>query len=350
MIPNAARTQSAADQDQNMTFLLAPTPHEENPLAAAAAAQTSNTLAIPSTTGPVGEAGLPPARPSSSHHPHHSRAGTSTGPPSRRGLPGLSATGRNNYQTDPSPPPTATSRSTHVPNIISSAFLRPNSSKRTSQDQRPISPPGQQFPIARPSIESGRRSHRHRNSNASIVTVDGQQRPLVDPDAPPMPTSRGTGTTAAATVTQADANRMGSMESGATLLPLKHARLPPPEPLQVPGTQTRSSSLQAQKSPKSNKSLHATWGRHSRSTKSNDQHAFREGHTKLASAPSSPSYAPEKEPVKRSTPDVGRNYEYYNGNAVFYLRGRLINSRQKPLNIATALLAFLPAVLFFIFS
>jgi palmitoyltransferase ZDHHC9/14/18 len=47
---------------------------------------------------------------------------------------------------------------------------------------------------------------------------------------------------------------------------------------------------------------------------------------------------------------AGRNYEYFNGNAVFFLRGRLINTRQRPLNVFTALLAIIPAALFFGFS
>lgn len=77
---------------------------------------------------------------------------------------------------------------------------------------------------------------------------------------------------------------------------------------------------------------------------------MREGHTKLASSPPSPAYTAEKELATYKPADLGRNYEYYNGNAVFFLNGRLINSRQKPLNILTAFLAILPAVLFFVFS
>ncbi|KAG9819621.1 zf-DHHC-domain-containing protein, partial [Aureobasidium melanogenum] len=46
----------------------------------------------------------------------------------------------------------------------------------------------------------------------------------------------------------------------------------------------------------------------------------------------------------------GRNYQYFNGNAVFFLHGRLINARQRPLNVFTALLAVIPAALFFGFS
>jgi len=302
---------------------------------------SSRNVAIPSTTGPVGEPGLPPARPSQNMTVNSSRMGTRTGPASRRAPSSVSV--------DPTPPSSAASR-THVPNIISSAFLRPISSKRAQQDAdslRPTSLPSQPVPVMRPSSQGDQRSHRHRNSNASIVTVEGQQRPLIDPNAPPLPTSRGTVTTTRDTPT-ADTNRVGSIGSGTSLAPLQNPQIP--DPLQV-GTQTRSSSVQPQKSPRSPRSLHASWGRQSRSGRFNEHNTWHEGHTKLASSPPSPSgYAHEKQSTPNKAVDVGRNYEYYNGNAVFFLKGRLINSRQRPLNILTAFIAVLPAILFFIFS
>lgn len=338
MARDAAPAQPEAKQE-DMTFFLASTPYEENGprLAPTTAGSNRAPPTIPSTTGPVGEPALPPSRPTSNTNPLSPRVGTTSGPTSRRGV-SSSAGGRTSYQSEASPPPTPASR-THVPNIISSAFLRPMSSKRAQQDQdaqRPMSPP---LPIARPSVESTRRSHRHRNSNASIVTVEGQQRPLVDPDAPPLPTSRGTATTTRETRT--DTDRVGSMESGAALVPRT------PAPLQI-GTQTRSSSLQPQASPRSPRSLRPSWGRHSRGR--NEHSTTREGHTKLSSVPPSPAYTTEKTPVNYDRANLGKNYEYYNGNSIFFLKGRLINTRQRPLNLLTALLAILPAILFFIFS
>lgn len=299
----------------------------------------SATPTIPSTTGPVGEAGLPPARPSSTYTATSSRIGASTVYGSRR------TGGSSVYPSDnTSPPSTATSR-THVPNIISSAFLRPISAKRAHQQDQslpPLSPPPQQLPIARPSSESGARSHRHRNSNASIVTVEGQQRPLIDPDAPPLPTSRGTGVSS----TTQD-NRINTMESGTSRAFLQHPRTP--APLQL-DSQTKAASLQAQKSPKSSRSLATSWGRTSRSGRYHEHSTSREGHTKLASSPPSPAYPVERKQVTVEKTDLGRNYEYFNGNATFFLRGRLINTRQRPLNLLTAFFAILPAILFFIFS
>jgi hypothetical protein len=74
-------------------------------------------------TGPVGEAGLPPSRPSTS-------ATVKTGTTSKK-APGSAAGSR---------PPSSYSR-THVPSLTSSAFFRPMSSQRlqAQRGQRPIS-------------------------------------------------------------------------------------------------------------------------------------------------------------------------------------------------------------------
>jgi palmitoyltransferase ZDHHC9/14/18 len=45
-----------------------------------------------------------------------------------------------------------------------------------------------------------------------------------------------------------------------------------------------------------------------------------------------------------------KNYEYFQGNTVFWLGGRLQNARDRPVNIATGIMLILPAILFFVFS
>lgn len=284
-----------------------------------------------STTGPVGEPGLPPSRPSSNAATTASRT-RSAAPQGRVGSPVPSLGGRvsGSYQND-------TSRRTHVPNLISSAFL-PTSPRRSEPQSPPPTSP--QFPIARPSTDSGRKTHRSRNSNASIVTIEQSNRPRIDPDAPPLPTSRGTGTTAY------DVNRdlqpFGSAKSQESQYPLRK-----PPTLDIDGTTRSTSSLQAQKSPIS---LRPSWSRQSRSSRINGRSADRDGREKLPSVPPSPANhtAASFSPGHKS--DSGRNYEYFNGNAVFFLRGRIINTRQRPLNVFTALLAIIPAALFFGFS
>lgn len=75
-----------------------------------------------------------------------------------------------------------------------------------------------------------------------------------------------------------------------------------------------------------------------------------QGHEKLASAESSPRMARKeltKEAVKK---ELGKNHEYFSGNTVFCWGGRLQNTRDRPVNIATAILFFVPVGLFFGFS
>ncbi|KAK8067901.1 palmitoyltransferase ERF2 [Apiospora saccharicola] len=81
------------------------------------------------------------------------------------------------------------------------------------------------------------------------------------------------------------------------------------------------------------------------------------GAEKLSSGASSPQLTPlpaAERPAKPSTkerhPKLGRNHEYFEGNTVFAMGGRLQNTHHRPINIATGSLVVIPAVLFFIFS
>ncbi|KAI5208470.1 zf-DHHC-domain-containing protein [Aureobasidium subglaciale] len=286
------------------------------------------------TTGPVGEAGLPPSRPTSNTLNSTSRT-RSAAPQARVGspVPSLAGRGSGSYQND-------FSRRTHVPNLISSAFLPTSPRRAEPQSPPPTASQNPQLPIARPSTDSGRRTHRSRNSNASIVTLEQSNRPRIDPDAPPLPTSRGTGTTTY------DVNRdlqpFGSAKSQESQYPLRK-----PPVLDIDGTTKSVSSLQAQKSPIS---LRPSWSRQSRSSRVNGRSVERDGHEKLPSVPPSPATNRAIPVPSGSQPTSGKNYQYFNGNAVFFLRGRLINTRQRPLNVFTALLAIIPAALFFAFS
>lgn len=84
----------------------------------------------------------------------------------------------------------------------------------------------------------------------------------------------------------------------------------------------------------------------------------RDGAEKLASADSSPRYqndgaherpdtAEAPQPVRQSN---SRVWEYFTGNTVFCLGGRLQNTRSRPVNIATGGFVVIPCILFFIFS
>ena len=75
------------------------------------------------------------------------------------------------------------------------------------------------------------------------------------------------------------------------------------------------------------------------------------GHQILASNATSPDFAPQSKnlpaPVQSA---LGKNYEYFEGNTVFWGGGRFQNARDRPINIATGIVLVLPAILFFVFS
>jgi len=73
----------------------------------------------------------------------------------------------------------------------------------------------------------------------------------------------------------------------------------------------------------------------------------------LASSPQLPPSTTDRNPLpqaEKKKPALGRNYQYFLGNTVFCLGGRLQNTRHRPVNIATGAFIVVPAALFFAFS
>jgi palmitoyltransferase ZDHHC9/14/18 len=75
------------------------------------------------------------------------------------------------------------------------------------------------------------------------------------------------------------------------------------------------------------------------------------GREKLVSRTSSPGLTPIDNSLKQlKLANPGSNYEYFTGNTVFCWGGRLQNTRDKPINIATGFLVVTPSVLYFVFT
>jgi palmitoyltransferase ZDHHC9/14/18 len=72
------------------------------------------------------------------------------------------------------------------------------------------------------------------------------------------------------------------------------------------------------------------------------------GHEKLPSTASTPNIGDDQKAAVRK--QLGKNYEYFSGNTIFCLGGRLQNTRDRPINLITGFLIVLPIVLFFVFS
>ena len=67
----------------------------------------------------------------------------------------------------------------------------------------------------------------------------------------------------------------------------------------------------------------------------------------LESSSNSPSLS---KPMQSAVPEAGINYQYFSGNTVFCWGGRLQNTRERPINIASGLLVIIPSILFLVYS
>lgn len=272
--------------------------------------------------------------------------------------PGLSAnrasltgsTGGSSVATGGRPASSA-SRS-HVPSVSSSAFFRPMSSQKL-QAQRGVTRPstmGRHVEVADYGTEAGSvigaNVIRH-----SIQSNTASGRNVTD-EPPP---SRGTEMTGRETFDYHTANTANTRDSVADSVRPLHKQTAEDRGLNVETPKNFDS--RGQPSPLTPHSIRSSFmlRNHAGSHASNRD---RDGAEKLASADSSPEYqndgAPGRpgtagpaKPVKQSN---SRVWEYFTGNTIFCLGGRLQNTRSRPVNVATGAFVVIPCILFFIFS
>lgn len=296
-------------------------------------------------TGPVGEPSLPPSRPSSITTAHSGSQGQWSQPPGQRRA-NLSLTGSLGYQSRPT---TSTSR-THVP-LAAHGFFRPMSSQRLQQqrNQRPTSLlHGHGHGSIHETATDGAGSI-NRQSIGSYGTLRHTPTLGLHHEHDQPPPSRGTDitdrdmpdrTTANSTPTGAETVR----SRDESITPLQRPR---PEHLNLSDARPGDSGkLPAPTgSARSFRSSFMMSSRDGRST-----HMRPQGHEKLTSAESSPRL-PRSEVTKQLVKnELGKNYQYFTGNTAFCWGGRLQNTRDRPVNVATAIMIILPAGLFFGFS
>ena len=285
-------------------------------------------------------------------------------PPSRRGTPfsGTSSTspgwrsggafgGPGGSISNTSRPQSANSRSsrTHVPSLAAQAFFHPMSSQRL-QAQRSNRPavPQQRRPA---SIEghSETESNAHRYSTGSHATDQhGNKAQLGNELSPP---SRGTEFTEQDDRYTTDASPTGN----ATAQSIGESE----RPLQVPPTDLRPMPLKINDKYKQGTARGASMEKSPRSFRAsfllptgrsgNNSRNGGQGHKRLGSLAGSPKEA-KKSTGKQAAREPGINYQYFDGNTVFCWGGRLQNTRDRPVNIATALIVILPSALFFAYS
>jgi palmitoyltransferase ZDHHC9/14/18 len=306
--------------------------------------------------------------PTSGNHPE-SRPGTArTGLSSSRGAWSQSTPLRHGLQrgsqggsiSGPAGrPPTSTSRS-HVPSLTSHAFFRPMSSQKL-QAQRGASRPSTNTTVTtagqhRGSLPQDAVDERYRVTRSPPPVGSLSRSPTHDAETHPPP-SRGTEMTETydrGTATSPSQGHHPAASLSESVRPL-HRKRPEDMTLRVNVDRAKAHKGATNlptpaKSPRSFRSNFMS-SKGESAAPQRDMH----GAEKLSSGASSPRLAPhhpdtpasKAEKVTPRRPHHGRNHEYFEGNTVFCIGGRLQNTRHRPINIATGLFVLLPGVLFF---
>ncbi|KAJ4523545.1 Eukaryotic peptide chain release factor GTP-binding subunit [Exophiala dermatitidis] len=283
---------------------------------------------------PQSGAAQPPALPnppSSQHGYAHLRGITQPTNRSVRSYVPASSTGGSSR---PQSPASQASR-THVPSLTAQGFFKPMSSQRLQAQRlgRQLGSKGVQPPPSIPdkaveddagSISSSRqgpfhampRSHR----TAPSITTDYSQSEhpeTVDARFPDYPAHLN-----------AESQPVNDQEAQQ-----------PQRPSRLNLSTTLRTPERPQKSPLSFRSGLSLGGKHPGP-----------GHQPLSSNAGSPRYPLNSNTQIATQSALGKNYEYFEGNTIFWLGGRIQNARDRPINIATGVLLVLPSVLFFVFS
>ena len=283
-------------------------------------------------------------------------------PSLRQGLAGkrTSGTGSIGSTSMPNRPPSAASRS-HVPSLTSHAFFRPMSSQKL-QAQRGVTRPmtlsrhvvlGQDGYGVGAGAET-RNSPRNSLLSSAVAQIDeAEARP---------PQSRGTEMTEQETLDRMTANTSPTYGHYPTSSVTDSV-----QPLHKKAGDGRNLTINVDKgykldgnlppparTPRSFRSSFLMPSRNESGQSGSNREM--EGGEKLESVSSSPKLGPGDQrdhiPLTKGTAksSQGYNYQYFEGNTVFCLGGRLQNTRHRPVNFATASLIVIPCVLFFIFS
>ncbi|KAM0464770.1 hypothetical protein ACHAPV_002606 [Trichoderma viride] len=311
--------------------------------------------------------------------PESSRTGVSTSKVWGGGRKNLTGVGKRGSGTSTTSSamgrsPSLTSRS-HVPSLTSNAFFHPMSSQKLQAQRagavRPISTNNQ--PPAAPQPQYGDLPDNATDIDGSVIHDFA---PLASPTSPVqyvmytedhrhLP-SRGTDNTEQTFDQGTDATSptghyaAGSMSE--SVRPLRKASIPEKSPahLDLSGDKNmRSFPSPMLKTPRSFGSTFLPgMGDRDRDQSQSGQNRNTAGVEKLGSTASSPRLNPVDSQHRPKTESTAashkirkhRNYEYFEGNTMFWFGGRWQNTRQRPINIATGVFIVLPCVLFFVFE
>ncbi len=223
---------------------------------------------------------------------------------------------------------------THVPSLTAQGFHKPMSSHRLQAMRRP--PGGKAVKPPEPIVD------RDGDVDDAGSIASSRQGPFQ-----PMPKGHRPAASLATEYTQSEApdtfdgvsQDHGSNQDGDTGL-MNGARKEKPRPKHLNIAAAHASEDAPQKS-----SLSFRSGFSLRS-----KIRVEPGHQHLSSNGTSPEFPPAKRPAAPAQKTIGKNYEYFEGNTIFWGGGRFQNARDRPVNIATGVVLVLPAILFFVFS
>ncbi len=308
----------------------------------------------------VGDSILNHSRPPSAAQNSSQRDTWSQPPPSRRGLPPgggiglrggvmMSGTGRPASAMTRSHSVSSRTSRTHVPSLTSHAFFRPMSSQRL-QAQRGVRPSATgEFMMGGDGVNEAVNGV-NRQSVGSTHTF--RQGPLIHQDPEIPPPSRGTDYTEPDVPDRATANTSptghGTVQSMTeSLRPLQN-RSPNMRPTHPdPNNNYKQGHNMLAPPSKSPKSFRSSFLLPAKSD--GPPSNATQGRERLSSGASSPR-SPRAKLQEEVRQENGRNYQYYSGNTVFCMGGRLQNARDRPINIATGIFVALPGALFFAYS
>ncbi|KAH6630194.1 DHHC palmitoyltransferase-domain-containing protein [Chaetomium sp. MPI-SDFR-AT-0129] len=297
----------------------------------------------------------------SSSRPETARTGVSQrgpwaqGSPLRRGLSGkrVSINGSVGGTSLGARPASAVSKS-HVPTLTSHAFFRPMSSQRLQAQRGLARPTTMNRQIGLQDEGSERKRDSYISDQATRIGIQGSEAE----EETGLPASRGTEFTEHEPYDRGTANTSPTQGPHPTL-----SQTDSVGPLHRKPEGARTLALDINSTPNAVASV-PTPVRTPRSMRSSfliprmeSASGSREmqGGEKLESLASSPQLPPSRDRGNTAsgnsqTSKLGRNYEYFLGNTVFCLGGRLQNTRHRPVNIATGAFVVIPTALFFAFS
>lgn len=307
------------------------------------------------------------SRPGTARTGRSSRGNWSTATPLRKGLAAQQTGKRGSMHGSIAGsiitrPASSASRS-HVPSLTSHAFFHPMSSQKlqAQRGQRPANMNRQQETIEdEPAEGSGSINRLSITSNqmaALARQLDGE-----DIDIRPPP-SRGTEMTERETLDRMTANTsptQGHYPSASitdSVRPLQQKTSGSKNlSVNVERTKAYKSGMNLPTPIKSPRSFRSSFLLPNKDPAQNGSGRNMTGVEKLSSVASSPALTPveSKPPQSKSPKDVqpnlGRNWQYFDGSTVFCLGGRFQNTRSRPMNITTAAFVIVPSALFFVFS